>query len=79
MKPYRKDHVRLIRIYQETAADWAEQAMVARVDAIDIDAGDRIALAIEAAAHAAFWSAAARDLYDEFLERERTNNWLRAE
>lgn len=88
MKPYRKDHLLNIQTYRELAADWAQFALNERLMAMATGAGasaDEAAhrrhavLACSASESARSWADSARELYDEFLERERTNNWLRAE
>lgn len=88
MKPYRKDHLLNIQTYRELAADWAHFALNERLMAMATGAGAsadaaehrrHTVLSCSASENARVWANTARELYDEFLEREWTNNWLRAE
>lgn len=86
MKQHRQDVIRLIGVYQDFAAEWAAEALTARQICLDIDAnpgrrpaqhkGSYVAMANDAAFRAASWSASARELFDELLERDAAGSWL---
>lgn len=85
MNQHRKDVIRLIGIYQDFAAGFAADALNARLiclgdaDPIDTWAGltkrSYVVMAKDAAFRAALWSASAREMFDELLERDATGNW----
>lgn len=86
MKPYRDHHLRYLRVCQETAAEWAAEAMHNRMLCVDPQTDEdaarfaEYALMVEdAAQRARDWSASAREVYDELLERDAANAWLRVE